>query len=503
MAGIEVPTGPWIHMLPGSRSTSLLHSGTGEHVFLDHRAAIGVSEAEAHLLLLDANGDQRGDVEPEWVCESDLFRSTLFLDASGSHYISDDGGKTEWRDEAFVCDTVSKVLMLSHEGNSYGLQVFHSRFPRGVARVRFSVPYVMHWVFMSRFNAKWFGRRQSMFSGYISKSGLGDGHWVSSTASIAMRARLHSASLDEVCLANSDDEFSCSTQGFLNLLLHLMLSQFQEVEAGHLDRVCRGLLESFVNYFVPEDAFFRFVVNIETKLYCIVVGRNVSFLTEGGPHSGLAWPRGDFVSPMPLVDCLLRLVDSIRRPSKCTHHADSKAALLTLLDMVAGDVEQSKDNELYWKCEWTHLLLPSLGSEFRARRVSGTSKSQLSRAVASEPTLRKASQLMAAQRLLTGGIAARGDGKGRLKRKRVGALAKPTSTGSWSFHNSRQYLYHTRRTFKHTKILGLIIDGTGVGTKDALVGIGCDPETGRAGFAPTQEPYGALSACHRSHLRPI
>ena len=208
------------------------------------------------------------------------------------------------------------------------------------------------------------------------------------------------------------------------------------------------------------------------SVVCELRGEVVSLKSATPCRSGLASPKSKFYRGLRIPEALWVLMDNLRRPSKCPFAETSRQAFLRIVDVIAAQVVVSKGDEAIWG-DASHLSLPALGTERRARRVSLTLKRVAGALAATEPSLNGVGQLIASQRLLTSKL-----GERKLThRKRYGAVVHPRSVGDWAVAACTQYILHARRACQQNDVFGVVLDGARIARSARMVYIGYDPNS--------------------------
>lgn len=480
-----LPDGSWLQLLRGSARDTLRHNGTGELVPLAARCTLHV-EDEWGLCRSEADD---GETLCEWA--QDLLKSSLHRDATGELYISteSEGATVRWQSVVFEFDSAARVIVLRPAVGDFVSEVFISDLRRGTACVRWSVPYLLTWLFGPTFNAQWFSKRARRFEQYILDFGFETEDWRPSRAASSCRHRSASeGSAPMPSLVGFDQDFSVSTRGLFALLLSLYTFKSIEDLMSPLNTSILQVMTCLVERFVGAQGEVTFVVDPAKQLVGTV--RNLIVAFDAPILSGLTSPRLPFQAGIPMAEAMVLLQSYASRPSKTRFAGDAAAALRCLSEIVHVDVEAAREDASWASA--SHALLPRLGGEKRARRVPLGAKLGIAAEVSAEPGVRSVQQFIAAQKLQDRlQLEAEEEPEEQpAKRKRRTAIAEPKSTLAWHHDRMLAYMATGRLALSGTQVLGISVDGSRVGNRELQMcgAWAADKGSGAGVWLPPQVP---------------
>lgn len=286
-------------------------------------------------------------------------------------------------------------------------------------------------------------------------------------------ARRDNCKLSTSQLAEYASEFTMTTATLIGLVCQIGCSSMQESGNVPLLDGCRLVLKAITSTFIPDTCNMEFIVaHSDDKIVGKLAGRVVSFDVTHGRRFGLANKKSKLFPGLDIVDTLMVLTDSIRRPSKCGFINQAIDAFHTLCNLVQAEVEMSTDSALWDNAN--ALALPPLGA-LRARRTPLSVKQAGASAAAKTPTITSTGQIIAAQKVLDeaeGGKSVAGG-----NRRRLGAVVSPKTCGTWMIQNCTQHILQSRADATNAAVFGIVLDGGQIGRKKSIVFLGYNPST--------------------------
>lgn len=216
MSRAALPHVEWLDVLHGSARDVLRHRGSGELVPLSTRCRLHFEGESGDGILRSAHDD--GESFCEWA--QNLLSTSVHSDEVGGIYISTGSGEVQWRSDLFEKLSAARVCRLHCAMGDFVTEVFISTSPRGMASVRWSVPYLLNWLFGPIFNSSWFAQRSKRFEQYIVGFGFVHSDWSPSRSAVACRARNDGGGqCSPSSMVEFDQDFSISSRGMIALLL--------------------------------------------------------------------------------------------------------------------------------------------------------------------------------------------------------------------------------------------------------------------------------------------
>lgn len=462
---VEVPDAEFVLLRPCEGGQLLQHLGTGEAVVIKHDCALQVREGNAALVWA-ADGREVA----AWACDffmKALLRAPRELGGAPEFLIHDpSAGESSWRNDVAKSSYQAKVVQFECvDGTEVFLEVYMRDILVCKQCLRWGLSRWVHYARGGDHNGRWMTKSILGFKAFVAKMKYDDNHIRSSRKSVVDSSSFHGVEADLQTLGEYDPDWAASTEGLVMMCLLFATSGKYGHDAGCEERAI-NFLQGFVSLFLTSSpAALRLTDEADQVIGTLALEGGQVCLPPGAPLP-LAPLASLLRKRQPLVDLLVDLASTIRRPSQCSQARCSMSVVLlhNLVDYIAGTVDSKRKLDLFH--QFDHLSMPELyrcGSA-RPRRISNTMKQIVSREVLSQPSLRNAQQLLAARRILFGGVRKKKLVKG--KAKVVGV--HPGTGRTFCEVNMRAYMQSAKDQLGRCKHGYVGMDGTRVSAKDLV-----------------------------------
>lgn len=297
------------------------------------------------------------------------------------------------------------------------------------------------------------------FRAFVVKMQYDEAHIRSSRRSVSDFAKFHGSEVDQHTLAEYDSDWAASTEGLILMCLLFATSGKHGCGLDGADRAV-AFLQAFLSTFMTEAAAYLELTDEHDDCIGRVVFDQWQVSVAPGARMGASL-AAILKHKQPLVDVLVELSQTIRRPSQSSEARVRYSVLLlhNFVDYIAATTDLKRNEGTFDRHD--HLSMPDLfgAGSSRPRRVPNTMKQTVSREVLAQPSLRNAGQFLAARRILFGGVR---------KRKQTQAkspLVHPASGRAFCEDNIKSYMQAAKQQVGRCRHGYVGMDGTTVSNK--------------------------------------